>query len=217
MPLDISRNPVDDTIEKVSLYIEELMKNSLDSCYLPIERTLFEHQTAPNIETKAYLKRLQRYCPNTNECYLSIIVYLERIHHVSVSPHSVHRLMLVAYMLASKFFNDTFYTNTRYAKVGGISNTEINILEIQMLDLLDYNLYISMNEFDQCIAKLPSGNKNTQHETANSLLGVGKVPSLLNSPHSTPTSPAEPEFYNPYIVHTQIGKRKKEDNCVVKY
>ena len=35
--------------------------------------------------------------------------------------------------LASKFFDDVYYNNAFYARVGGISNSEVNSLEMELL------------------------------------------------------------------------------------
>ena len=39
----------------------------------------------------------------------------------------VHRLLITAIMLASKFFDDVYYNNAYYARVGGISNSEVRV------------------------------------------------------------------------------------------
>ena len=42
-----------------------------------------------------------------------------------ISSLNVHRLLITSIMLASKFFDDVYYNNAYYARVGGISNTEV--------------------------------------------------------------------------------------------
>jgi len=46
-------------------------------------------------------------------------------------------------MLATKFFDDRYYNNEYYAKVGGITNQEINLLERDFLQLLNFRLHIT--------------------------------------------------------------------------
>jgi len=41
-------------------------------------------------------------------------------------------------VLAIKYNDDKFYKNTFYAKVGGISNEELGILEKNFLEMIDY-------------------------------------------------------------------------------
>lgn len=50
-------------------------------------------------------------------------------------------------MIAIKSFEDKYYKNDYYAKVGGISAKEINRLEIEFLVLIDFRLYVSYEVF----------------------------------------------------------------------
>ena len=54
--------------------------------------------------------------------------------------HSVHRFIISGIVLASKALGDHFYSNTFYAKVGGISIKELNCLELELAFLLDWRL-----------------------------------------------------------------------------
>lgn len=44
---------------------------------------------------------------------------------------------------------DVFYTNSRYAKVGGLPQSELNQLELQFLLLNDFNLTIPLEEMQR--------------------------------------------------------------------
>ncbi len=59
-----------------------------------------------------------------------------------VNKNNLDSLLITAVMLAAKFFDDRFYNNEYYSKVGGISNKEINILEIEFLNYINFNLYV---------------------------------------------------------------------------
>jgi hypothetical protein len=50
-------------------------------------------------------------------------------------------------MAAAKFFDDRYYNNEYYAKVGGISNKELNILEIEFLKFINFQLFIGSDVF----------------------------------------------------------------------
>lgn len=55
--------------------------------------------------------------------------------------------MLTAILTAIKYNEDDFYSNTYYAKVGGISLQEINNLESEFLNLIKFNLWIDSEIF----------------------------------------------------------------------
>ena len=58
------------------------------------------------------------------------------------------RLILTTVLIASKMFNDTYYTNQFIAQVGGVSLPNINELERFFMSMIEWNLYISTEEFD---------------------------------------------------------------------
>ncbi|KAJ5204269.1 uncharacterized protein N7498_005148 [Penicillium cinerascens] len=61
---------------------------------------------------------------------------------------NIHRLVISGVTCASKFFSDVFYTNSRYAKVGGLPLVELNHLELQFLLLNDFRLAIPVEELE---------------------------------------------------------------------
>ncbi|KKY14950.1 putative cyclin-dependent protein kinase complex component [Phaeomoniella chlamydospora] len=65
-----------------------------------------------------------------------------------VDSFNIHRLVIAGVTCASKFFSDVFYTNSRYAKVGGLPLAELNHLELQFLLLNDFRLSVPVEELD---------------------------------------------------------------------
>lgn len=87
-----------------------------------------------------------------------------------IDSFNVHRLVIAGVTVASKFFSDVFYTNSRYAKVcpsayicltpspptqvGGLPQAELNQLELQFLLLNDFRLVISAEEMQRYAEQL---------------------------------------------------------------
>ncbi|KAI9867996.1 MAG: hypothetical protein M1830_005718, partial [Pleopsidium flavum] len=69
-------------------------------------------------------------------------------HFFVVDSFNIHRLVIAGVTCASKFFSDVFYTNSRYAKVGGLPLVELNHLELQFLLLNDFRLSVPVEELD---------------------------------------------------------------------
>jgi hypothetical protein len=44
-------------------------------------------------------------------------------------------------LVSIKFFDDIYYNNTYYAKIGGISLLELNQLEKEFISNINYDLY----------------------------------------------------------------------------
>jgi len=57
-------------------------------------------------------------------------------------------------MVGIKFFEDEFFKNSFYAKLGGIPSWEINYLEIELLQLLNFNLFVDHVLFDKYYSEL---------------------------------------------------------------
>ncbi|ONH72234.1 Cyclin-U4-1 [Pichia kudriavzevii] len=124
----------------------------------------FRGRNIPAISIYSYLKRIIKYCPATNDVFLSLLVYFDRIAkranntvHTQESPfqvfvmdsYNIHRLIIAGVIVASKFLSDVFYKNSRYAKVGGLPLEELNHLELQFLLLLDFQLMIQKEELEK--------------------------------------------------------------------
>ena len=86
----------------------------------------FHARNVPTISVEAYLLRILKYCPTTNHVFLSLLVYFDRMSKLSedsvgrafvIDSFNIHRLVIAGITVASKFFSDVFYTNSRYAKV----------------------------------------------------------------------------------------------------
>ncbi|KHO00599.1 Cyclin PHO80-like protein [Metarhizium album ARSEF 1941] len=68
--------------------------------------------------------------------------------YLVVDSFNIHRLIISGVTCASKFFSDVFYTNSRYAKVGGLPLAELNHLEIQFLVLNDFRLAVPVEDLE---------------------------------------------------------------------
>ncbi|CAG8491777.1 4451_t:CDS:2 [Diversispora eburnea] len=60
---------------------------------------------------------------------------------------SEYRTFTCALMLANKFLDDNTYTNKTWSEVTNIPVTEINMMEKEFLSSLDYQLYVSEQQY----------------------------------------------------------------------
>ncbi|EDO17710.1 hypothetical protein Kpol_1033p13 [Vanderwaltozyma polyspora DSM 70294] len=189
----------------------------------------FRGKHIPQISLEQYFQRIQKYCPITNDVFISLLVYFDRIskrcnncvpsqdnpdgedtnnkngndndnnndyynsninnssnnsnnnnnnssnnnsnnnsnsnnnginekNHNSqhqqlqifvMDSYNIHRLIIAGVTVSTKFFSDLFYSNSRYARVGGISLQELNNLELQFLLMCDFHLLISVEELQR--------------------------------------------------------------------
>lgn len=80
----------------------------------------------------------------------------------------MHRLILVSILITHKFYTDPFYKNSDIARIGGVHLQEINFLEEEFLDIIDFNLIVESKEYDQYLASLRAFfSEQLQPETVN--------------------------------------------------
>lgn len=120
------------------------------------EPSLFDSAEVPSISVHDYTMRLLARFGCSAECIAVAFVYIDRFVAADakrgVSFRSVHRLLLTAVVIAAKWQDDVHYTNRAYAKVGGISGQELNLLESALIGTLGWRLHVSHNEFEDTVA-----------------------------------------------------------------
>merc|ERR1712032_13638 len=125
------------------------------------EATPFHGACEPPLSIQAYLERIAKYTECGDECLIIGSVYIhgmaKRNPKFIINRLSIHRLVLVSMTLAIKFHNDAFYTNTYYARVGGLKVDELNMLEKRFLQLIDWRLHVTHEEYEQSLAHLCIG------------------------------------------------------------
>lgn len=57
-------------------------------------------------------------------------------------------------MVAAKFYDDFYFKNNYYAKIGGINKNEINNLEVTFLEMVNYDLFVPPELFQMYSQKL---------------------------------------------------------------
>ncbi|ORX91465.1 cyclin-domain-containing protein [Basidiobolus meristosporus CBS 931.73] len=150
--------------------------------------TSFHARTIPTIEIHSYLSRILRYCPCPNECFISLLVYFDRMAKAStqkeplaINSYNIHRLLITGIMVSTKFFSDIFYTNSRYGKVGGLPIQELNHLEMEFLAMNDFSLNVSVEELQLYANQLLRHSMKTTSTT-----------SILNPPQALAYSQPSP-------------------------
>ncbi|CAA0842755.1 Cyclin-U4-1 [Striga hermonthica] len=113
--------------------------------------SVFHGLTRPTISIHSYLQRIFKYANCSPSCYIVAYVYLDRFTQrqpdLPINSFNVHRLLITSVMLSAKFMDDMYYNNAYYAKVGGISTIEMNILEVDFLFALGFHLNVTPSTF----------------------------------------------------------------------
>ncbi len=115
-----------------------------------------------------YFYRLKNYSGCSDSCSILAFIYIDRvlqknpqfrvcgynIHRYILIRYPLFRLALAAVVLAIKYQDDYYHDNEYYSKVGGISRTELNCLEVEMLNLLHFELYVHPALYSQYVEEI---------------------------------------------------------------
>jgi len=130
----------------------------------PGQVTKFHALKAPGIGVEAYLERVQKYASCSNECFILALIYIDRLierNNFLLTELNVHRVVITAILLAAKFFDDAYYNNAYYAKVGGVLVSELNGLEVDFLFRINFSLHASPDVFVKYKAELVAHSINS--------------------------------------------------------
>ncbi|CAD8114239.1 unnamed protein product [Paramecium sonneborni] len=139
----------------IATILEEIVEETdkLDS-----QQTPFHASKIPAITLENYLIRIAKYAKCTDECFIIALIYLDKVQEqhqeILLNSHCVHRFLMIAIVLAIKFQDDDYYRNDYYSKIAGITLKELNQLESELLELLNYDLYISKDRYNNYLKKL---------------------------------------------------------------
>lgn len=102
-------------------------------------------------------------------------------------------------MISAKFFDDQYYNNAYYAKVGGVPCKEMNSLEVEFLFLTNFSLFVTYDTYKQYHTELRN------HAMRNGEYNLYKVPELGEDPHRAEKEKEEKNVVMMQTDSPQIG------------
>lgn len=128
----------------------------------PSGLTRFHSRAPPAITVHDYLSRIVRYTSLEKTSLMSTVIYVDRLCSAYpafvVSSLTMHRFLITATTVASKGLCDAFCTNTHYAKVGGITLGELNVLELELLARMDWRIVCSEDQLQAFYVNMAVNN-----------------------------------------------------------
>ncbi|KAI8077685.1 cyclin-domain-containing protein [Halteromyces radiatus] len=214
-------------------FIDRLVDTSaeiIDSIWQPSYNEQSSHLKV--VSTKTFIQEILRRSKTTYSNLQVCLFYLFRvkkmiIHHLmnnNDKKKTLHesiigcgrRMFLASLMVSAKFLQDKNYRNRAWARISGLSLTEINAAERVFLNLINYNLYINKSTFDQwyCLLQsylyqkqqtylLPpltfSNHNNPRYDYYHHESTPALEPCLSSSPQSSPSLPPSPTCIKCYL------------------
>ncbi len=105
----------------------------------------------PQISIKNYLLKLAQYTGDESTVTL-ILIYIDRIcqkRNISLSYYNIYKLILASLITAIKYNEDFFYSQDFYARLGMVTLHELNILEHEFIELIDFDLFVDEELYEK--------------------------------------------------------------------
>jgi len=141
------------TIEIISDLLNNICEENKDKSEI-INKNIkpFMTQNIPSMSIKDYLLRLSQFTKMSESTIIIILIYIDRISNLNnfrLTYRNIYKLILSAMVIAIKYNEDIFYSSSIYAKLGGLSISELNYLEFEFLILIKFSLFIEKDLFDK--------------------------------------------------------------------
>lgn len=106
----------------------------------------------PAMSLRDYADRIATYFCCSDACFVLSLMYIKQIKEqhfdFEVNWLNVHRLLVTALVVAAKFHDDTCYSIEYYAEVGGLTASDLSIMEVAFLDMVSWKLAVLPESFD---------------------------------------------------------------------
>eukprot|EP01062_Namystynia_karyoxenos_P010955 TRINITY_DN1391_c0_g1_i2.p1 TRINITY_DN1391_c0_g1~~TRINITY_DN1391_c0_g1_i2.p1 ORF type:complete len:250 (+),score=73.79 TRINITY_DN1391_c0_g1_i2:98-847(+) len=165
-------------------------------------RSYFDCIEVPDLSIKTYMMQLKTM---RREAVWPVALILAdrycRMADVPFNPHAMHRLVLVAFVVACKLCYDLCGTSGTTAPRGCVCLEDLNAMERQFLLIIDWNCHVTAAEFAAVIDQLDNIEAAAQHAAQNptgkpvDLIPGPLVPnmeSMVPHPPAQPRSPVQP-------------------------
>ena len=137
-------------IEHIIIHDNNISFNIVNNYYDVNILYLFSSKI-PNISITNFINELFKSKIIDKESFDEVILYtvnimnLLKIKGLYLNNLNSHRIILILLLISCKIHNDLHYDNSKWARHTGLTLKVINIMEITILKLLEFNLYITIS------------------------------------------------------------------------
>ena len=130
--------------------------------------TYFTSKTIPRVGIKEYMLHLIKCFKTPPAALILWMIYVERfIQSLSnaikgsgrtypylLTSKNVHKIVLIAFLIAHKYSMDVKYPFSIVSKISGVSEDELRILESEFLTFVRYELYVSQDIYQKYLLSI---------------------------------------------------------------
>ena len=123
----------------------------------------FSANSIPEISIQDYLIRIQTYSNIEKSTLIISLIYIDRIcenSNLNLTYFNIHRILFAAVLMSIKYNEDNFYDNKFYAEIAGVKLKELNMIENNFTDMIDFKYYVDDETYEKYKDYLEGFEKN---------------------------------------------------------
>ena len=115
-------------------------------------KQIYTSRKLPEISVNDYMVRIAKYMKIEDSTLILALIYIDRISRkrkIFVNEYNVYRLFFMSVVVATKYNEDKHYSNTYYAKIGGVELEQLNQMECEFVMGINFDLFVEAKVFDK--------------------------------------------------------------------
>ena len=134
----------------ISEILNELINNNSLKKDNKQKEDIFDTNQIPNINLFDYIIRIISYSNCEENTLISALIFIDRIAKVKkITKLNVYKLLFTSILISLKYNEDEIYGNDYYSQIAGVSCSELSKMEYEYVILLNFNLFIDEEIFNQ--------------------------------------------------------------------
>ena len=115
-------------------------------------KQIYTSRKLPEISVNDYIVRIAKYMKIEDSTLILALIYIDRItrkRKIFVNEYNVYRLFFMSVVVATKYNEDKHYSNTYYAKIGGVELEQLNQMECEFVMSINFDLFVEAKVYDK--------------------------------------------------------------------
>ena len=125
----------------------------------------FESEAQPSISIQDYITRLYNFSKPNESTIIASLIYIDRFcqnNNFILTKYNIYKLILTSFVISMKYNEDFIYSMDFFSKIGGLSLSELKKLELKFLFMIQFDLYIEKELYENYYNNLMDLSSETE-------------------------------------------------------
>ena len=140
-----------DLIKSISQTLETILENNKhlmnsSDTIKKQSKMVFSSRIIPNISIEEYLMRIHTYSNIEKSTLILSLIYIDRFcknSRINLTYNNIYRILFTSILLSIKYNEDQYFDNKYYAEIAGVKLKELNILEYNFAQMMNYSFFVN--------------------------------------------------------------------------